>query len=237
MGKSIDVLKEAFRRGYTVDRMGAVSSPRGRVLKTCIGSTGYLQVDIYLPDWGFSKGFPVAVHRMVAFSKYGDEMFADGVEVRHLNGVKLDCTWENIAIGTRRQNIMDMTPELRSRGKGIPGSGHPMAKLTEVDVRRIHSLAVSGKSCASIAGEYGIAVSTVSGILTGKSWSHLGMDAIHVKASGGRHWNSVLTEETVSRIRERLASGDRASDLAREYGVSQSTIADIKHRRTWDHVD
>lgn len=47
---------------------------------------------------------------------------------------------------------------------------------------------------------------------------------------GSRQGNSKLTEGDVLAIRSRCAAGERAIDLAQEYGVSQWTIYDSRNR-------
>lgn len=56
------------------------------------------------------------------------------------------------------------------------------------------------------------------------------------QAQGSKSGMSKLTESDVSRIRERVAAGERQSDLAAEYGVWGGTLSSIIHRRTWRHV-
>lgn len=41
----------------------------------------------------------------------------------------------------------------------------------------------------------------------------------------------VVPFKDLAKIQERLASGERNVDIAKEYGVSQQTICDIKHNR------
>jgi len=53
---------------------------------------------------------------------------------------------------------------------------------------------------------------------------------------GEQIWTAKLTQANVLSIRARLASGDRAVDLGLEYGVSASTISNIKARRLWSHI-
>lgn len=45
-----------------------------------------------------------------------------------------------------------------------------------------------------------------------------------------------LTADIVRSIRFRLAAGERAVDLAREYGVAKASIYDIRVCSTWRHV-
>lgn len=53
------------------------------------------------------------IHRLQSFQKYGKKMYEEGIMVRHLNGEKHDNSWENIAIGTLSQNMMDIPEDIR----------------------------------------------------------------------------------------------------------------------------
>ncbi len=46
-----------------------------------------------------------------------------------------------------------------------------------------------------------------------------------------------LTEVSVANIKRRLLDGERAVDLAKEYGVNKNTIGELKAGRSWGHVD
>lgn len=52
------------------------------------------------------------------------------------------------------------------------------------------------------------------------------------KVAKGRH-PSKITLQQAANIRARVACGDRQSDLAREFGVSPSTVCDIVQGRRW----
>jgi HNH endonuclease len=56
------------------------------------------------------------------------------------------------------------------------------------------------------------------------------------QATGERIAQSKLCAAKVSEIRRRHATGCRLRHLAREYGVSSTTIADAVARKTWRHV-
>ena len=59
-------------------------------------------------------------HRLQAYIKYRELMYKKGIMVRHLNGNRLDNSWDNIAIGTAYDNAQDMTlEERRQRGAKI----------------------------------------------------------------------------------------------------------------------
>lgn len=54
---------------------------------------------------------------------------------------------------------------------------------------------------------------------------------------GSRHWNAKLTEDQVASIRKQHATGAKqGAELAREYGVGQSTIHWIVTGRNWHHA-
>lgn len=54
---------------------------------------------------------------------------------------------------------------------------------------------------------------------------------------GNKNPCAKLNKANVSDIRMRLLSGESQAALAKSHGVDQSTISDIKTRRTWAHVD
>lgn len=53
-------------------------------------------------------------------------------------------------------------------------------------------------------------------------------------ARGERHWGAKLTEEQVRDIRARTDMSGAA--IAREYGISRTTVYDIRNRRIWTHI-
>jgi hypothetical protein len=66
------------------------------------------------------------------------------------------------------ERIMINPPPMYQRGED-----NPSAVLTADDVRRLRQLRRDGITLAALAGEYGIARSTVASIVAGKSWSHV----------------------------------------------------------------
>lgn len=56
------------------------------------------------------------------------------------------------------------------------------------------------------------------------------------KIQGSEVFGAKLDEAAIPRIRERIESGERYPSIARDYGVSISTISLIKLQRTWTHV-
>lgn len=53
---------------------------------------------------------------------------------------------------------------------------------------------------------------------------------------GGLNGKAVLTDSLAYQIYTRAKAGEGSSALAREFGVTPSTVSDIKHGRVWSHV-
>lgn len=56
------------------------------------------------------------------------------------------------------------------------------------------------------------------------------------RAMGSRHGYSKLNESDILAIRNRIVGGEKNRSIAKDYGVSISTIHCIRHNRTWKHV-
>lgn len=55
-------------------------------------------------------------------------------------------------------------------------------------------------------------------------------------ARGSRHPFARLSETQAVEIRVRRAAGERGRVLAAEYGISEASVSDIVHGRTWRHA-
>lgn len=79
----------------------------------------------------------------------------------------------HLFLGTSKTNAEDMVRKKRS----LTGSKNPSAKLTESSVRAIRRRFLSENlTIARLAREYGVARANIRGILTGKTWRHVGGD-------------------------------------------------------------
>lgn len=56
------------------------------------------------------------------------------------------------------------------------------------------------------------------------------------QAKGSRHGSVKLTQENILEIREMLSRGIRQKVIAKQFGVTQQSIAYIKSGRNWRHV-
>ena len=102
-------LIHSIKKGYRVDENGTVINPNGKPLKGFKNRDNYIVICIRYN----SKSISIMVHRIQAFQKYGYDMFKEGIEVRHKNGISTDNSWDNILIGTHSENMMDIPIQVR----------------------------------------------------------------------------------------------------------------------------
>jgi hypothetical protein len=53
---------------------------------------------------------------------------------------------------------------------------------------------------------------------------------------GSASWAATLDEKKVLAIRKQLSAGGKQTEVAKAFGISQSTISQIKRRKTWTHI-
>ena len=98
----------AYEKGYRVTKDGQLLNPKGIKIGS-INNHGYEKTNIGING----KDVVIKTHRLQAYQKYGNKLYEDGIVVRHLNGNPLDNSFNNIAIGTYRDNTMDIPKEIR----------------------------------------------------------------------------------------------------------------------------
>jgi hypothetical protein len=98
-----------FNRGYRVSEDGTLTNPKGVRINGRLTNNGYREISFKING----KDTRVAVHRLQAYQKYGERIMEPGIEVRHLNGNRLDNSSKNIAIGTHSDNMRDIPRDIR----------------------------------------------------------------------------------------------------------------------------
>ena len=157
-----EILKE---RGYTIDKNGVVYNKDGKEVKGRI-KNGYKTISARVD--GVKRD--IKFHRFQAYTKYGEDLFEEGVVVRHLNNNKMDNSWDNIAIGTSQDNSMDNPPEERMKCAIAASKAYNKYKKEFVEkIRKEHS---DGATYAEIIRKYGIPKSSVSFIINNKYKVH-----------------------------------------------------------------
>lgn len=101
---------EAFKKGYRVTTSGSVFGLRGKEIGLYKNNCGYYCFSFRDKD---SKSHSVTIHRLQAFQKYELLLYNDGIMARHKNGIKEDNSYDNILIGTARDNQMDIPENIR----------------------------------------------------------------------------------------------------------------------------
>lgn len=116
-----EALLKAYQNGYRI-KDGIVYNPNGKILSGTLCSDGYI---MFAP----TKVDKVFIHRLVAYQKYGDKIFEEGIEVRHKDNDKLNNFDDNIIIGTHKENMMDISKKERSKNAGNQSRKHPHEEI------------------------------------------------------------------------------------------------------------
>lgn len=188
--------------------------------KQYIGDHGY---------WAFRfKNVLYLTHRLVA------EAFVEGdntLEVNHIDGNKLNCHYSNLEWVTPSQNVKhSWDTGLRDVSENrAMGETHHLSKLTNEAVYDI--LTNSNKPCRYFAEKYNTSLATVNDVQTGKKWKHLFPEIVRKTALGGKR---KLSHNEIIEIR---LSSMTNRELAKIYGLSVSSIRDIRVYNTYKEVE
>lgn len=106
-------------------------------------------------------------HRLVIETFHGP--CPPGQEARHRDGDPGNNSADNLIWGTRAQNMRDK----ESHGTAPQGERHPMAKLTEADVREIRRLHADGVGLPDLMARFGVTRMTCWRAATGRQWTHI----------------------------------------------------------------
>ena len=100
----------AYEKGYRVTKDGQLIGLSNKVIG-CVNSAGYEHTGFKINK----KYTFISTHRLQAYQKYGDKLFKDGIVVRHLNSNPLDNSFNNISIGTQKDNYRDIPKENKKK--------------------------------------------------------------------------------------------------------------------------
>lgn len=158
----------------------------------------------------------------------------DKMDVCHHCDTPLCVNPDHLFVGTRQDNMQDCA----KKGRNSHGETRYNARLTADDVVAIRA---SVEPHHVIAPKFGVDYRTISQIRKRQTWAHVpgerSDDPIaNLSHKGEDHPRALLNEENVRAIRARLAAGEKAASLAREFGVVRQMIGHIRHGRAWRHV-
>ena len=154
---------------YLVDEYGNVYSIRrqgckGQKLSQRVNNTGYMRVDLR----NGKEKRSVFVHRLVA------ESFIyrpDGCNyVNHKDGNKLNNNVSNLEWCTQSENMKHAIRTGLNHVPALNREKHPMHKLTENDVKKIHELRMRNTKQAEIARMFNVTPTQIHNIVSGKQW-------------------------------------------------------------------
>lgn len=91
---------------YTIDNNGVLKNRKGKTVGS-LNRQGYEKIQITLGG----KCKDVFTHRIQAFKKFGRKMYEKEIQVRHLNDIKTDNSYQNIELGTAKDNYQDRGQE------------------------------------------------------------------------------------------------------------------------------
>lgn len=138
---------------------GATRLLQGRVLKPAGQKT-----DPHLSVVLGHRAAGSTVHSLVARTFHGP--CPPGQEVRHLDGNPLNNRADNLAYGSRTENILD-----------VYRVGKAWRKLTIEQVQDIRQRLRAGERGVDLAREYGVGQSCISAIKTGRTYAWATTDA------------------------------------------------------------
>ena len=154
--KSTQATRLAYRRGYRVSPGGEVVSPTGTIRKLHLANNKSIKVDARR-YWKFTirngegKNNAVFVHKLVAYQKFGEAAYMAAECVRHLNGDPQDNRFDNIEIGTMKENSMDMSKEDRRAMTAKAAAANKRKDWDLIDADR-----AEGMVYTSLTRKYGV---------------------------------------------------------------------------------
>lgn len=108
------------------------------------------------------------VHQLAYELTYGT--ISSGKVVRHTCDNRLCCEPTHLILGTHKDNTQDMV----LRGRSAKGEDHGRAKITEQDALDIRTKFNTGNyTKKALSDQYGITVTAIRAIVTGKTWKHV----------------------------------------------------------------
>jgi hypothetical protein len=155
MSTANEAVRRAALRGYCVDHRGEVYGPDGvkRVLTIKGSVTKYYVFTVRVNGlW-----YPIKVHRLIAYLKYGEAALVTGVQVRHRDNNSLNNEYDNIVLGSQSDNMMDQPSAIR-----VARAKHAASHLKKYDKEAIAAMRADGATLSEICAAFGCSKSTAS---------------------------------------------------------------------------
>lgn len=165
MSRAKDIIRGAANAGYRLNPVtGDVYGRNSHIMTGTVASNGYRYFSIC--------GVQVTQHQLIAFAKFGEAAFANGIEVRHKDGVRLNNRPSNILIGTRSDNMMDMEPEARRmRNLNRPSPKRILSPSEVKTIKDAYACGLRRGECTELAEKFGVSKTTISEVGKGKTYN------------------------------------------------------------------
>lgn len=151
--------KYFYELGYRILNCGKIISKSGCEIKGGLDGEGYIRVN------SRGKFNYFMAHRLQAYQKYFDKIYEKGIEVRHFNSNRIDNSYDNILIGTHKENMMDKPEHIRMAAALYASSF--VRKYAREDVVNFHDN--NGKSYKKTMAKFNISSKgTLHFILNGR---------------------------------------------------------------------
>lgn len=162
--------------------------------------------------------------------------FGHSLVVRHKCDVRSCVNPKHLEVGPQAANVRDMHARGRAVAASMPGSLHPLSKMTEEMARKIKTDTCSHSDAAK---KYGFSVQHIHMVRL-KCWRHIDIgdvvysDGRTATSKGSANPNSRLTEDDIRAIR---ASTERPGAVAKQYGIIPDYVTMIRKRKVWRNVE
>ena len=155
MGNIKDILLIAKEKGYHVDGNGNVFSIKKKIALRKTKQNRYQFTIRY-----YGERVTILVSKFIGYLKFGDEIFKEGVEIRHLDDNSLNDSWNNIGIGTHSENMFDIPKETRIK-RAINASNYAR-RFNDSIVKEIINDRNKGFTYLQLCEKYNTSKSTLS---------------------------------------------------------------------------
>lgn len=229
----------AHAMGYRVTDEGALLTPQGEPRTAYWSGSGY-------PNFGFwvreiQKMRTIEVHRLAAYCFFGESAFTPGIQVRHLNGNRLDFSRKNIALGTPDENRNDTPAGVRKSAavQANQARWEPSNHLTPEQIDQIRTEYWEARGDLPrlpdgvglrLREKWGLSPARLSMMVRGLS--HLGfrksrLESMGIKLDREALRNDLIELEKTRGIRVRRGG---LAKLAEKHGVSLTFLCNFRNQ-------
>lgn len=162
------LIVQASLIGYKINNDGKIINPKGQIINGYAKKIRSNSETRYLTFRFLGK--QLKVHHLVALQKFGVQWLFGDLIIRHKNDNSLDNSFDNIVLGTVKDNYYDQPKEKQLRG--VSKAHEACRKFTDEQVRNIRE-AKKTKTYTELAKEYQCHFATIKSIVKRRSYKHI----------------------------------------------------------------